>query len=84
MLFFFFQCDDLDDILDLIESVSEGFPTYSLCMIVYREWILTFFFGRPPSAVDPDPPPPQRPPPSPLPPPTPHFSDFDFLSKFTY
>ena len=26
----FFQQDVLDEILDLIESVSEGFPTYSL------------------------------------------------------
>ena len=25
----FFQTDVLDEILDLIESVSEGFPTYS-------------------------------------------------------
>ena len=24
----FFQCDVLDEIWDLIESVSEGFPTY--------------------------------------------------------
>ena len=26
---FFFPRDDLDEILDLIESVSQGFPTYS-------------------------------------------------------
>ena len=29
----FFERDVLDEILDLIESVSEGFPTYSLKLV---------------------------------------------------
>ena len=31
----FFPRDVLDGILDLIESVSEGFPTYSYTLIIY-------------------------------------------------
>ena len=33
VLSFFFQRDVLDEILTLTESVSEGFPTYSLYII---------------------------------------------------
>ena len=32
----FFPRDILDEILNLIESVSEGFPTYSLLNIVHK------------------------------------------------
>ena len=33
----FFPRDALDEILDLIESVSEGFPTFSLCHVVFQQ-----------------------------------------------
>ena len=37
----FFPLDVLDGILDLIESVSEGFPTYSfLVMSGYRTFLV--------------------------------------------
>ena len=41
----FFPRDVLDEILDLIESVSEGFPTYSYSNIHmqnrFYDWFLT-------------------------------------------
>ena len=40
MVFFvlyLFPRDVLDEILDLIESVSEGFPSYSCCLLSKRE-----------------------------------------------
>ena len=40
----FFPLDVLDDIWDLIESVSEGFLTYSYssCVLHVVSWCLTF------------------------------------------
>ena len=37
----FFPRDVLDEILDLIESVSEGFPTYSLHVLSYSQCLVT-------------------------------------------
>ena len=37
VLSFFFQRDVLDEILNLTESVSEGFPTYSLYIIRFTK-----------------------------------------------
>ena len=37
----FFPRDVLDEILDLIESVSEGFPTYSLYVLSYSQGLVT-------------------------------------------
>ena len=36
----FFQRDVLDEILNLIESVSEGYPTYSLNQFCYNQKII--------------------------------------------
>ena len=40
----FFPLDVLDEIWDLIESVSEGFLTYSCLLIDYSEFNCFFFF----------------------------------------
>ena len=39
----FFPRDVLDEIWDLIESVSEGFPTYSLLGEAYKHHCLLLF-----------------------------------------
>ena len=39
---FSFPRDVLDEILNLIESLSEGFPTYSFVLIIYANYYLYF------------------------------------------
>ena len=38
-MLFFFQGDVLDEILNLIESVSEGFPTYPALNDFDDQWV---------------------------------------------
>ena len=40
----FFPLDVLDEIWDLIESVSEGFLTYSCCIVDLRYELLSVFY----------------------------------------
>ena len=46
----FFPRDALDEILDLFESVSEGFPSYSLFYLSYDvaviQWITSCYKNR--------------------------------------
>ena len=46
MLFFLFSRDVLDEILDLIESVSEGFTWLSLVMSMMVSFYAVFLFSR--------------------------------------